>query len=230
MKGEEMLQHCLMSKSSESEGKEEEQAVVIDDPPLTWNAGSAAMGGSKKRLLSKQLSMRETTREAKWEKRRRQTLHRRHMMMEAGNDEEKAVEKEPGDDGERRLSGRVRSLTDEDLDELRGCIELGFGFSEEEGGHDLRHTLPALDLYFAVNRQVSDPKLWSSPSPASTPTSTSSPSTLCGPLSPRSPDEQTRSGSSEAWKIFNPGDNPQHVKARLRHWAQAVACSLKQSN
>ncbi|URE15623.1 hypothetical protein MUK42_11830 [Musa troglodytarum] len=133
--------------------------------------------------------------------------------MQAGNEKEKAVEKEPGDDGERRLSGRVRSLTDEDLDELRGSIELGFGFSEEEGGHDLRHTLPALDLYFAVNRQLSDPKLRFSPSPASTPTSTSSPSTMCGPLSPRSP-----------------GDNPQHVKARLRHWAQAVACALRQSN
>ncbi|RZS14191.1 hypothetical protein BHM03_00045861 [Ensete ventricosum] len=205
-----MLQHFLLSTSSDSEGEEDEQAVMIDDPPLTWNAGSAAMGGSKKRSLSKQLSMKETTREARWEKRRRQIVHRRHMMMEEGDDEEKVVEKEPGDVGERRLRGRGRSLTDEDLDELKGCIELGFGFSEEEGGHDLRHTLPALDLYFAVNRQISDPKLRSSPSPASTPTSTSYPSTWCGPLSPRSPDEQTRSGSSEAWKIFNPGADLQH--------------------
>ncbi|RRT58832.1 hypothetical protein B296_00028237 [Ensete ventricosum] len=205
-----MLQHFLLSTSSDSEGEEDEQAVMIDDPPLTWNAGSAAMGGSKKKSLSKQLSMKETTREARWEKRRRQIVHRRHMMMEEGDDEEKVVEKEPGDVGERRMSGRGRSLTDEDLDELKGCIELGFGFSEEEGGHDLRHTLPALDLYFAVNRQISDPKLRSSPSPASTPTSTSYPSTWCGLLSPRSPDEQTRSGSSEAWKIFNPGADLQH--------------------
>lgn len=26
------------------------------------------------------------------------------------------------------------------------------------------------------------------------------------------------------------GDNPQQVKQRLRHWAQAVACSLMQSH
>lgn len=45
-------------------------------------------------------------------------------------------------------------LTDEDLYELKGCIELGFGFNEEEA-QNLCNTLPALDLYFAVNRQLS---------------------------------------------------------------------------
>ncbi|URE07496.1 hypothetical protein MUK42_19525 [Musa troglodytarum] len=111
---------------------------------------------------------------------------------------------------ERRLNGKTRSLTDEDLDELRGSIDLGFGFSEEEGGQDLCDTLPALNLYFAVNRQLSDPKIQLSPSPASTPTATSSSSTL-----------------NVTFSVA--GDSPQHVKTRLRHWAQAVACSLRQS-
>ncbi|KAL4304080.1 hypothetical protein GQ457_10G013850 [Hibiscus cannabinus] len=31
------------------------------------------------------------------------------------------------------------------------------------------------------------------------------------------------------WKIYSPGENPKQVKAKLRHWAQAVACSLMQS-
>jgi hypothetical protein len=32
----------------------------------------------------------------------------------------------------------------------------------------------------------------------------------------------------DTWRIASPGDNPQHVKTRLRHWAQAVACSIRQ--
>jgi hypothetical protein len=54
---------------------------------------------------------------------------------------------------------RVRSVTDDDLDELRGCIDLGFGFEPSPGcaacgaaGRSrLVETLPALDLYYAVH-------------------------------------------------------------------------------
>ncbi|URE15376.1 hypothetical protein MUK42_12365 [Musa troglodytarum] len=108
-----------------------------------------------------------------------------------------------------RPSARTTSLTDEDLDELRGSIDLGFGFNEEEGGHDLCDTLPALNLYFAVNREFSDPpKLQPLPSPDSTP----------------------NKKHAKIDVIFSAtGDSPQHVKTRLRHWAQAVACSLRQS-
>ncbi|KAG6494384.1 hypothetical protein ZIOFF_049409 [Zingiber officinale] len=63
-------------------------------------------------------------------------------------------------------------------------IDLGFGFSEEAGGKDLCGTLPALNLYSVVNRQMSDPKLTTPPSPGSTGTSSSS-STLGGHASPR---------------------------------------------
>ena len=48
-------------------------------------------------------------------------------------------------------------MTDEDLEELRGCIELGFGFEPDSQDLDpwLNETLPALGLYCAVNKQYS---------------------------------------------------------------------------
>ncbi|KAL2536811.1 hypothetical protein Fot_18202 [Forsythia ovata] len=107
----------------------------------------------------------------------------------------------------------------EDLSELKGCIELGFGFNEEQG-QKLCNTLPALDLYFAVNRQFSM-------SPMESPNSTES----APPLGGRSTSfGSPRSDSADSWKICSPGDDPQHVKTKLRHWAQAVACSLRQSS
>ncbi|XP_042035563.1 uncharacterized protein LOC121781923 [Salvia splendens] len=148
-----------------------------------------------KRRLSKQLSMCELPRNIAWERRRR----RRFVQQE------------------RR---RTEDLTDEDLHELKGCIELGFGF-DEENGQRLCMTLPALDLYFAVNRQFVTSPISSPGSNASAP-------------SPGSEGLGTRSSScgsdSDSWKICNPGDDPQHVKTKLRHWALAVACSVKQSS
>ncbi|KAG1334655.1 putative Sphingomyelin phosphodiesterase D [Cocos nucifera] len=52
-----------------------------------------------------------------------------------------------------------RSVMDEDLDELRGCIDLGFGFAFDSGNDGtttvarLARTFPALDLYYAVHKQ-----------------------------------------------------------------------------
>ncbi|MBA0710082.1 hypothetical protein Golax_025078 [Gossypium laxum] len=145
-----------------------------------------------KMYLSKQLSMCETSRDIAWERRRRQIL--------------------------RQQRGK-NGLTDEDLFELKGCIELGFGFNEEEG-QKLCNTLPALDLYFAVNRQLS-------PSPVSTPQSRRSSSTSS--LGGRSSSFDSPVSEPADWKIYSPGENPQQVKTKLRHWAQAVACSLMQS-
>ncbi|XP_078444900.1 uncharacterized protein LOC144714036 [Wolffia australiana] len=111
-------------------------------------------------------------------------------------------------DGSRLLS---RSVTDEDLEELRGCIDLGFGFSFDSPASStasslddvdrLSDTLPALDLYYAVQRSYSGPF----------PDSPSSGSPLDSPLS----------------SIFPPGENPQLVKKRLKQWAQVVACTLR---
>ncbi|KAG0477906.1 hypothetical protein HPP92_012625 [Vanilla planifolia] len=201
--------------------REEEE----EDAPLPPQRMWASCG--KRRILTKQFSMRETKREVKWEKRKRQMYMRSRSEKIDGVVTDGKVE--------RQDRGQVRSLTDEDLDELRGSIDLGFGFSEVEGGHDLCRTLPALNLYFAVNRQLSDSKLRMSPSPASTPTAASSSTTLYGTPSPRSPKEQllpeqshSNNSAADGWKIFNPGDSPQHVKTKLRHWAQVVACSVRQ--
>lgn len=152
---------------------------------------------SRKRL-SKQLSMCETPRDIAWERRRRQFLEqeqRKNRSVESAGDD----------------------LTDEDLNELKGCIELGFGFKEEEG-QKLCGTLPALDLYFAVNRSLS---------PVSTPQSR--PSTSSSSVG-QSPSFGSPRSESDSWKICSPGDNPQQVKTKLRHWAQAVACSVMQSS
>lgn len=115
---------------------------------------------------------------------------------------------------------KSKSLTDDDVDELRGCIDLGFGFgfdSEGEGDHKLCDTLPALYFYYAVNKHYNGSKLKSSPL-ASPPSSSSS---SCDENSPEGHDLDT-------WIISSPGDNPQLVKTRLRHWAQVVACSVRQ--
>ncbi|KAE8720936.1 putative ankyrin repeat-containing protein [Hibiscus syriacus] len=155
-----------------------------------------------KKLLQKQMSMLETSREVAWERRRRQILRQ-----------------------ERRRKGVIANengLTDEDLKELKGCIELGFGFNEEED-QKLCNTLPALDLYFAVNRCLSPLPSPQSQSYSSTPLPSQSASVGC-----RSPYLESPKNEPD-WKIYSPGDSPQQVKTKLRHWAQAVACSVKQS-
>ncbi|KAG4997586.1 hypothetical protein AAZX31_10G153900 [Glycine max] len=144
-----------------------------------------------KKRLSKQLSMCEMPRDIAWERKRMQEQRRSSTVCD--ND-----------------------LTDEDLHELKGCIELGFGFNEEDGQR-LCNTLPALDLYFAVNRRLS-------PSPVSTPQSRAS------SLGCRSSSFGSPRSDADSWKICSPGDDPEHVKTKLRHWAQAVACSVMQSS
>ncbi|KAL2345796.1 hypothetical protein Fmac_007081 [Flemingia macrophylla] len=128
----------------------------------------------KRKRLLKQLSMCEAPRDKAWERRKRQ---------ERGGSRTK--NRRP-----RRNSFHVcDNITDDDLHELKGCIELGFGFNEEDG-QQLCHTLPALDLYFAVNRQLS-------PSPVSTPLSHRS-SSFPSPVTATPPSD------SDSWKICNP--------------------------
>ncbi|MQM21337.1 hypothetical protein Taro_054376 [Colocasia esculenta] len=119
-----------------------------------------------------------------------------------------------------RLHRLSRSVTDEDLEELRGCIDLGFGFesplssatASSDDADRLSDTLPALDLYYAVQRG------YSGSSPA-----------LAGDRS-----EQplaaavTASPGGSPLSIYSPGDSPHQVKRRLKQWAQVVACSVRQ--
>ncbi|XP_021291091.1 uncharacterized protein LOC110421747 [Herrania umbratica] len=103
---------------------------------------------------------------------------------------------------------RSQSVTNDDLQELKGCIELGFGFEPDSPELDpkLSDTLPALPFYCAVNRQYSGRLSRSS--------STSSIGSF------------NDAGSSST--IIDHGDDPETVKTRLRQWAQVVACSVRQ--
>ncbi|KAK7337916.1 hypothetical protein VNO77_18507 [Canavalia gladiata] len=189
--------------------KEAQAQAQVEEAQMTLGE-EAALG---KKRLSKQLSMCERLGNNAWERKRVQERRRNsiHNLYEDENNNSDVA------------------LTDDDLKELKGCIELGFGFNEEDG-QTLCNTLPALDLYFAVNRQVC-------PSPVSTPDSrsrsrsrshshscSSFATPVCPAPSPPTPD------SADSWKICNPGDDPEHVKTKLRHWAQAVACSVMQSH
>ncbi|KAM0038669.1 hypothetical protein Hdeb2414_s0013g00417581 [Helianthus debilis subsp. tardiflorus] len=102
---------------------------------------------------------------------------------------------------------RAKSLTDEDLDELKGCLDLGFGFSYDEIP-ELCNTLPALELCYSMSQKFLDDQQ-------------------------KSPvvDEPVSSSPPVAnWKISSPGDRPEDVKARLKYWAQAVACTVRLCN
>ncbi|WOL03660.1 hypothetical protein Cni_G12380 [Canna indica] len=105
--------------------------------------------------------------------------------------------------GENRLGefAKTRSLTDDDLEELKGCLDLGFGFSYEVIP-ELRNTLPALELCYSMIHtfHLEDPQHQVSP-------------------------EDSHPVAN--WRISSPGDDPDEVKARLKYWAQAVACTLK---
>ncbi|KAJ0261938.1 hypothetical protein HA466_0049600 [Hirschfeldia incana] len=101
---------------------------------------------------------------------------------------------------------RAKSLTDDDLEELKGCLDLGFGFSYDEIP-ELCNTLPALELCYSMSQKYLDDKQnHQEDSPLSPPTTT-------GPVA--------------NWKISSPGDNPDEVKARLKYWAQTVACTVR---
>ncbi|KAI3785072.1 hypothetical protein L1987_44184 [Smallanthus sonchifolius] len=107
-----------------------------------------------------------------------------------------------------RRRRKSKSFTDEDIDELKACFDLGFGFdhSSPELDNRLSTTFPALGFYYAVNKQYHD-----------TMTSSSTSSISSSP-------------SSSPHTIINRGDNPQAVKTRLRQWAQVVACSVRLSS
>ncbi|KAF2587941.1 hypothetical protein F2Q70_00040615 [Brassica cretica] len=100
---------------------------------------------------------------------------------------------------------RGKSLTDDDLDELKASIELGFGFgSPEVTDPRLSNTLPALELYYAVQKSYNDAV--SNKSSSSLSEGDTSPSTL-----------------------YRTSDDPQTVKTKLKQWARVVACTVNQS-
>ncbi|QCE05693.1 uncharacterized protein LOC114191468 [Vigna unguiculata] len=136
--------------------------------------------------------------------------------MEREGERERRVEKKGKKKKQVLLEGyveedlaRSKSLSDEDLEELKGCLDLGFGFSYDEIP-ELCNTLPALELCYSMSQKFMDN---SPPSPS--------------PSQSQSPSPQSLSTSIANWKISSPGDHPEDVKARLKFWAQAVACTVK---
>ncbi|KAD7479407.1 hypothetical protein R6Q59_008236 [Mikania micrantha] len=120
---------------------------------------------------------------------------------------------------------RSKSVTDEDIDELKACIELGFGFEHSPKSDDrLSDTLPALGFYHAVNKQYLDTV--SKSSSMSSSSSSSSVSSYSYSVS----EPELSSPVSSPHAIFGRGDNPQTMKTRLRQWAQVVACSVRHSS
>ncbi|KAL6662158.1 hypothetical protein ACP70R_000017 [Stipagrostis hirtigluma subsp. patula] len=107
---------------------------------------------------------------------------------------------------------RARSLTDDDLEELKGCVDLGFGFSYHEIP-ELCGTLPALELCYSMSQRFLDEHHQLAKPEDAAPAA----------LAPASPAQPTPTN----WKISSPGDSPDEVKARLKYWAQAVACTVR---
>ncbi|XP_062220400.1 uncharacterized protein LOC133919872 [Phragmites australis] len=115
---------------------------------------------------------------------------------------------------------RVRSVTDDDLDELRGCIDLGFRFEPAAGSGcaacgagrtRLVETLPALDIYYAVHGGSAGGG------------GAEGCACSCGAASEASSEE---SPLGSPMSILSPGDTPETVKMRLKQWAQVVALSV----
>lgn len=83
---------------------------------------------------------------------------------------------------------RTKSLTDEDLDELKGCLDLGFGFSYDEIP-ELCNTLPALELCYSMSQKFNDEQ---QKSPERSPAHTETCSPMSSPIA--------------NWKISSPGE------------------------
>ncbi|GLJ21839.1 hypothetical protein SUGI_0408250 [Cryptomeria japonica] len=157
--------------------------------------------------------------EVLWARRRGQIL----MEGFVGNDEMKGFDalSEGADVNQNsKACPRTKSLTDEDLDELKGCLDLGFGFNYEEIP-ELCNTLPALELAYSISQKFQDEQQRS-------PVHKSSVPAVDGSMSDGYSNNSSCTQSPIAnWKISSPGDNPEQVKARLKFWAQAVACTVR---
>lgn len=189
--------------------------ILTTSPTIASKRRSSS---SSRRGRKSSLSVRESLLAEAWERKRELMLHE-----ELANIKERAkpelLGRSSSDCGslivdastssELRRS-RTRSLTNDDFEELRGCIDLGFRF-DQSSIPDLCDTLPALEVYCAVAQNLQE-------------------SPNC--MSPASPDNQSPARCSSpsanpSWKISSPGDDPKVVKGRLRHWAQAVACDAR---
>ncbi|KAJ1699756.1 hypothetical protein LUZ63_008268 [Rhynchospora breviuscula] len=126
---------------------------------------------------------------------------------------------------ERRLT-RSKSVTDEDLDEIQACVDLGFvdadGFSVGDAeAKKLSETFPGLDMYYAVKKGLKGFAAASaSSSPAGSMASAASVGSSASDLSPM--------GSPVS--LFSPGDTLDMKKERLKQWAHVVGWSVRRNS
>ncbi|GAU19935.1 hypothetical protein TSUD_95400 [Trifolium subterraneum] len=104
---------------------------------------------------------------------------------------------------------RSKSLSEDDLQELKACFELGFGFDSGQFDTKLSDTIPALELYHAVNKQYNKHSLSRSSSSSSI---------------------VSDNDDANPTSIFNPVDDLAAKKTRLKQWAKMVACVAQQSS
>ncbi|KAF3781921.1 hypothetical protein EJ110_NYTH29471 [Nymphaea thermarum] len=163
-------------------------------------------------------SRRGSRKKGKWWRRKRDEVALEGHVGEREEDEEEEKEDEVEKEEEKQgIVGikdfrRTKSLTDVDLHELKGCLDLGFGFSYEEIP-ELCNTLPALELCYSMSQRFLDEQRQPSSSGSSSAASSDAGSAVGSPIA--------------HWRISSPGDRPEDVKARLKFWAQAVACTIR---
>ncbi|KAG0469688.1 hypothetical protein HPP92_015774 [Vanilla planifolia] len=115
----------------------------------------------------------------------------------------------------RRNSGHLAlSVTEDDFDELRGCLDLGIDFGDgSRGGSScskrLAEVLPALDLYWSVRKALHEEK-----------------ASDCSSASESSFSEGSPDGSPLS--MFDSGNNPAEMKETLKRWAKVVAFAVRQ--
>ncbi|XP_010488970.1 PREDICTED: uncharacterized protein LOC104766728 [Camelina sativa] len=137
------------------------------------------------------------------------SLMKQHSWSPDMNREEAWLRKK-----KKRPSGdlfcRSKSVTNDDIEELKGCFELGFGFETESPDLNprLSQTIPALDLYCAVHRQYSN-HLSRTSSFAS---------------------EHEVSNSNSTTTIVDKGDDRKTMKQKLKQWAKVVGFSVRHSS
>ncbi|XP_010517348.1 PREDICTED: uncharacterized protein LOC104792814 [Camelina sativa] len=108
-----------------------------------------------------------------------------------------------------RLRRSKSCITNDDIEELKGCFDLGFGFEPDSPDFSprLSKTIPALDLYTAIHRQYNN-HLSRTSSSASEP----------------------HVSNSSTMTIVNKGDDGKMMKKKLKQWAKVVACSARHSS
>lgn len=191
--------------------------IAATSPNIASKRRSSSVSSSRRGRKSS-LSVRESLLAEAWERKRELMLHEdlanikeraKPELLGRSSSDCGSLIVDASTSSELRRS-RTRSLTNDDFEELRGCIDLGFRF-DQSSIPDLCDTLPALEVYCAVAQNLQE-------------------SPNC--MSPASPDNQlparcSSPSANPSWRISSPGDDPKVVKGRLRHWAQAVACDAR---